>query len=945
VVSVVDQLAAGLLERADQLAALSALLDRAIAGEGGLVLVEGPAGIGKTSVLEACVVGARERGMIVLRVRGDELVMDSSFAGVRELFWREAGAEAAALQGAARLAAPVFEAEAAGAVDRDRAAVVLHGLYWLLAGVAERGPLLLLVDDAHWLDVASARFVVYVSRRLASLPVLLAVGLRTGERPAVAGLNAALGELAMSVLRPAALSEDASAVLVRGALGARASEELCRSCHEATGGNPFYLHELAVALKADRDRPTVEAARRIRTLGTGAIGRSVLVRLARMGADCERLTEALVVLGPGSALRHAARLADLPRDRAEVAADVLRAAELLAQGLGLSFVHPIVGEAIAAEIPASRRSALHREAARILMGEGAPSDRVAAHLLGAEPYGDGWVVQALRGAARDALAQGAPEAAVAYSQRALAEPPAVGSRLELLVELGRAETHLQVGSDYPALREALELADDPARRAEIALELAGALMGAGRYDSGSDLLESVLQAGDALNPALIEMIEVHVIGGGALNLAAADRVRARAAPHLERARRGEVRNPALLSALAMTGAPAGLPARETAALARAALRDGRLKETWQAWGAATIALTFCDELDEAARAQDLMLVEARVRGSVPMFVAAAHFRSLTAFRAGDLDLAEDYGRRALELANGPANYIHGLQWLGAILVERGRAREASDLFESVELEGDVLQLWHGVVTLAGRGTVRVALGELELGLADLFEADRTMAAAGLQLSVLTDWMPAAARALTQLGREEQAKEITGRELRQAVAFGAPRRHGIALSLWGTLDAGEQGLASLRHAVQILERSPARLEHARALVNLGAGLRVRGQRKPAREQLTQALQIAHRLRAVALEDRARSELVASGARPRRKALSGPDALTPAELRTARMVADGQTNREIAQALFISAKTVEAQLSQAYSKLSIHSRRELATALNRLPAETGEPNVRG
>ncbi len=191
----------------------------------------------------------------------------------------------------------------------------------------------------------------------------------------------------------------------------------------------------------------------------------------------------------------------------------------------------------------------------------------------------------------------------------------------------------------------------------------------------------------------------------------------------------------------------------------------------------------------------------------------------------------------------------------------------------------------------------------------------------------------------------QAQEIAGRELEQAIAFGAPRRHGIALSVCGTLDPGEHALVSLRQAVGILERSPARLEHARALVNLGAGLRVRGHHKGARAQLVEALDIAHRLHAVALADLARTELVASGARPRRHGLSGPDSLTPAELRTARMAAEGQTNREIAQSLFVSAKTVEAQLSQAYSKLSIHSRRELATAPSRAPGGTGEPNVRG
>jgi DNA-binding CsgD family transcriptional regulator len=160
---------------------------------------------------------------------------------------------------------------------------------------------------------------------------------------------------------------------------------------------------------------------------------------------------------------------------------------------------------------------------------------------------------------------------------------------------------------------------------------------------------------------------------------------------------------------------------------------------------------------------------------------------------------------------------------------------------------------------------------------------------------------------------------------------------MALSLSGLLDPGEAGLARLHDAVAILEATPARLELARALVNLGEGLRARGERPAAREAITRGLDIAHRCGAIALSERARSELVAAGARPRRTALSGPDALTPAEMRTARMAAAGLTTREIAQALFVSTKTVEGQLSQCYAKLSIHGRRELTGALDRTPPE--------
>jgi DNA-binding CsgD family transcriptional regulator len=197
---------------------------------------------------------------------------------------------------------------------------------------------------------------------------------------------------------------------------------------------------------------------------------------------------------------------------------------------------------------------------------------------------------------------------------------------------------------------------------------------------------------------------------------------------------------------------------------------------------------------------------------------------------------------------------------------------------------------------------------------------------------MTDWVRSATLALLGVGRRDDAIRLANRELAQADAFGAPRRRGIALSISGVLEAGADGLALLSEAVEVLEREGACLEHARALVTLGAGLRARGERGEARRCLANASDIAHRIGAVSVAREARVELVASGARPRRHASRGPDALTPAELRTARMAAAGLTNREIAQALFLSTKTVEAQLSHAYAKLSVRGRGELAASLD-------------
>jgi DNA-binding CsgD family transcriptional regulator len=933
-----DRTRMGLLDRDDELGALSAALERACAGDGGLVLVEGPPGIGKSSLLEVCADRADRLGMTVAWARGDEIVMESAFAGVRELLWPQVRAIGPRVfDGAVGLAATVFAHQEGARAEPDRVGTVLHGLYWLVAELAERAPLLLVVDDAHWLDRASSRFLVYLSRRVRSLPVLLAVGMRSEVPPASI---AVLCELATGVLRPGPLSQDATRVLVRGELGPQADDAVCRSCHEATGGNPFYLRELVTALSAEDARPTVEVARRVRSLGAGTIGRNLLFRIVRLGPDCERLVEALAILGAESPLRRVAALAGLEPPGAEIAADKLRRADLLAPTPTLSFVHPIVHEAITAELPPSRRRALHGQAAALLAGDQAPADLVAAHLLFSEPYGEPWVVHALRAAARQAVSQGAPEAAASYLRRALDEPPRPDLRLELLIELGRAEALLSVAPDFASLREALELARTPEQRIEVAHELALSLANVGSSIAARDLLETVLETAAELDAPLLERLEAHLIGTGAADLSAAPRLLVRARPRFARLRRDEVTDPVMLSALAHTGALTGrLCAEEVAGYARLALDDPALLQLGAPYVGAASALSIAGELEEAGAALEDGLADAQRRGSAPLFMAMSSFRAATAYRAGQLDLAEDYGRRALDLGRELGVDLLPTHFLMPVLIELGRAAEALALTESLVLAEPDLQLWHGVVVLAERGRARVALGELESGVADLVDADQRATSAGLHLSTFSDWWPSAAAGLARLGRRDEARVLAGRELADAVAFGSHRRHGIMLSVSGGLDPTAEGLAALRQAAAILERSPAELEHGRALVNLGSRLRELGQLDEARGWLTEGLDLAHRHGAVSLGERAREELLATGARPRHAALRGPEALTPAELRTARMASEGLTNRQIAQTLFVTAKTVETHLSHAYSKLGIASRSKLVEAL----AAAGKPEV--
>ncbi len=639
------------------------------------------------------------------------------------------------------------------------------------------------------------------------------------------------------------------------------------------------------------------------------------------------------MLAPGSGLRYAAGLAGLDWARAAAAADRLREADVLVAGRALAFAHPIVREAVLSETPPSRLAGLHAEAARLLAADGEAPDHVAAHLLSAEPYGQEWVVDALRHAATRALAQGAPEAAVAYLRRARAEPPAPGIRLQVLVELGRAETRLPSAPEFGALEEALALATDPTERAELANELALALFGVIRSEEGMQVLERALEDRDALAPELVERLEGSQISGGAPSLPAMEYVIPRMGPLLARARRDETRDPEVLSALAMTGAVTGLTAAEAGDLARRSLADGVLlgERLDTGYVSAAVALAWCGYLEDAAAALDEGIAAAQRQGWAAMFMQLATFRCETALRAGDLYVAEDYGRRAYELALDLGAEQFVVMALSAVLLERGDTVEALELIGSVLPDGRVVDSWPTMVLLAQRGRVRIEHNDLARGVADILEADRQASAAACDLTVLVDWMPSATLGLVRLGRREQARAVANREVAAANAFGAPRRRGLAMLARGLVDDGDGGLASLRHAVEMLGQSGAELEHARALVALGAGLRERGQGKLARGPLAEGQDLAWRLGAETVAAWARTELLATGARPRRKLLSGIDALTPAELRTARIAADGLSNREIAQVLFVSTKTVEAQLSQVYTKLGIHGRGHLAAAL--------------
>src|SRR5689334_10896849 len=270
-----------ILERDAELAALAAAVAAAEAGHGTLALVEGPAGIGKTTLLRAACRGQAPGGARVLTARGLALEQGFPYGIVRQLLDPVRG-EDGLMDGAAALAARVFDWTEAGPVEDDVRYAAMHGLYWLVANLAARQPLVLAVDDAHWADAPSLRWLAHLGARVEALPVALLLAVREGpdEPPLLDDLRAA-----GTRLRPGPLGPDATAALVRRKV--QADADLCRECHASTGGNPFLIQALAAALR-DGDQKVEPVAQAVQR---------------RIGPEGRRLTGALAVLGGPVPLR------------------------------------------------------------------------------------------------------------------------------------------------------------------------------------------------------------------------------------------------------------------------------------------------------------------------------------------------------------------------------------------------------------------------------------------------------------------------------------------------------------------------------------------------------------------------------------------------------------------------------------------------------------------
>jgi DNA-binding CsgD family transcriptional regulator len=938
-----------LLEREGELAALHAAVDSARRGDGRLVVIEGAAGIGKTRLLAEVRSLAAE--FDVLTARAGELESDFAFGIVRQLFEPVFAAARPAdrdelLSGAAAPASRLFASRPDHA-DREGTETlfaILHGLYWLAANFAFRRPTLLAVDDLHWTDEPSLRWLGYLARRIEGLPLLLVTATRPpGQATKPALVTEVVADPLAIVIRPAALGQESATTLAHELFGLDLDDGFADALLEASGGNPLYLTALLDAVARERIAPTAEQVPRMLELGGEALSGGVALRLSRLPRTAVSFVRAAAILGDQTELTLAASLADLDASTALDAAKALRHADLLQRENPIAFTHPVVRSAVLEDIDARERMRLHRRAAEVLLDSGALPEKAATYLTQMVPDHDPFVVATLRRAAARSLSQGAPDAAVVYLRRALEEPPESDDLRNVLGELGTAELEAfenEAAADH--LGQALAELDGISERPDLVLSCTHAL--SALANRTSEVIALLEQLGDCSlgDREIGEQIEGLLIAAthydGELYPIARERWNV--------ASTRDVREPiqagVLLARGALEEARRGISRPRAIKLAQRALASDatRLERVYLV--DAIHSLTVAGATEEAASAVAVQIEQARREGDHVSCSAHELFRAILRSEQGELLAAEEdlSLTGVIQLANlAPIAPIRaGL--LAEVLVLRGEGTDAEALVAN--FHAGSASPGHQLHFLRGRGCVYLETSRPERALADFGRAGTIARSIGIENPAFSPWRSLSALALHRLGRVDEARELAQEELELSRRWGAPRAVGVSLRALGLVRGGPSGEQLLREAVEVLARSPARLEHARALIDLGGALRRANRRSEAQRYLRDAIDLAHECGATAVVAWGNVELRATGAYARKVMLSGLESLTPSERRVAQMAAEELSNKEIAQALFVTVKTVEVHLSRVYRKLDIESRRQLASALSAPAGKAAPPS---
>ncbi|WP_181776771.1 helix-turn-helix transcriptional regulator [Amycolatopsis pittospori] len=927
--SVPKRRAAGLLGRDSELDTISGLFRAALHGRATSAVVVGEFGMGKSSLLTAAGELAKAAGFTVSIAAASRLETHLSGGVCRQLI--EGLTHAPAEAGSPRPRTPHATESLPDRRPRNEQeqTEALDAFFHTVRHAAEQGPVFLGIDSIHLADPWSMRCLAYIRHRVENLPVMVVLTslighLQTGE----------VALLEMSGCTPATIK-------LRG-LGARHVAEFlhlspgrfAEECREITGGNPFLLGALRRRMVAGID---------LDTAGSPMIGEVLRVRMHEYTA-APKMLEAVAILGEDASFDLLAQLAGVDEITALEAIDTMVRVHLLSNSHQPALTYRFVRNSVLADMPLTTRAVNHSRAARLLHDAGAPPERIGAHLLEATAIRIPWAVNILRLAARYSVVEGDAELAVKFLLRALEERLSERKRMAILLQLAHAEFHCDPELAPARVREAVDHIDDRETAAFVAtamilslccgqdarLAINSAGQFAARLDAGGPdavwpllCMTYLAEAGSRLGPppdfrdferqwAPLNDPAAQQSRSGllALDTVRSGKSSANAVRHFGEALSGE--QPELFEQ----------PYFFT--LATAVLADE-----------AALTDRLCQVLDTKRLPWDF---------HVPKGALATLARGIALQAGGDLvrasvhyeSLVRQFDERGA-LGKCPVAVLCTARLIETS-VDLGRFDVATAALDKIDFGATQALFTHNYLLYA-RGRLRAVTGELELGYEDLRGCGRRLEHHGMSFPGFAPWRAYAARTALALGRTDEAARLAAEDLEAAQRWGAPRILGGALTTAGLVRDDDEAERLLTKAVDVLGGSTAKLALAEALTELGAVRARHGQGQKAIDTLRQAAQSSRHCGARPLARRA-AEALRDARASSVTAKDNEHGLTKQEYRVAVMASQGLTNREIAEALHLTRRTVELHLSGAYRKLEITGRTELSSALSRSQRVDGD-----
>lgn len=897
--------------REPELSRLTSLFPLALGGTAASAVLVGEFGMGKSATLHTTAALAADAGFTVAIATGSRLESHLPGGLARQL--------AGALDpGSTQVAAECGPAGESEALDR---------FFRIVREAAERGPLFLGIDNVHLADAWSMRCLAYIRNRVLDLPVLIILTTLTGHPP-----HRDVALLEMAGCTPATITlnglGDAGAAEILGlALG-----ELATACREVTGGNPYLLNAL---------RPRLLPGADPHELGSSLIGQVLHTRMHEF-PHAPSILHAAAILGEDAGFDLLAQLAGVDEFDALQAIDTMVRLHLLHNSSRPTLTLPFVRNSVLKDMPRTTRAVNHARAAKLLSETGAPAERVAAHLLEATSIRIPWGVDVLRLSARNAVFSSRPELGARYLRRALEERLTSGRRVAVLLQLAHAEFQVDPPAAAQRVREAVDTIGNRDTAAFIASAMLLSLCGgqdarlaisaagqiAARLDAGGPdavwpllCMTYLAEAGSRLGPPP-EFRDFEEQWAPPTD-PAAQRSRS-ALLALDAVRSGESALAAVghfADALSLTGAPPQSG-------------EGELFEQHYFFTLATAVLA--DEpahVDRLCRVLDVEREPWDVH--VPHGALPTLARGIALQASGDLQRASVHFEsllRRFDERGGTTTCPVGVLCAAKLVecwVDLGRFEAATSLLDRMDFVASQGLFTHTYLLYA-RGRLRVATGYTRFGFEDLLSCGRRLAHHGMRFPGFVPWRAHAARAALALGQADDAARLAEEDMTASTRWGAARPLGTALTTLGLVREDDEAERALNKAITTLRSSPARLQLATALTELGTLQARHGQSEKAIETLRQAVELSEHCGARPLARRAAEEL-RSARRALTPAKDNEYGLTRQENRIAVMAAQGLTNREIATALHLTRRTVELHLSGAYRKLGIPGRAELGGAL--------------